>query len=122
MIVRVAILELDYGIGPFKVLRCRGYLSHVEYYGRYVGGDGRAGVVGGVVHICQVGRGVAVGGFIKEDAVDGDVGGRVTGPVGVDADVVGELGVRGAAIACVYVAKRLDVRVAVQSSDISDII
>ena len=24
LIVRVATLELDYGIGPFKVLRCRG--------------------------------------------------------------------------------------------------
>ena len=74
------------------------------------------------MHIRQVGRGVAVGGFVEEDAVDGDVGGRVTGPVGVDADVVAELGVWGAAVACVYVAERLDVRVAVQSGDVGDVV
>ena len=66
------------------------------------------------MHICQDARDGGVVNFIKEDAVDGDVGLSIVGPIGVDADVVGEQGVGGFGVARVDVAERLDVGVAVQ--------
>ena len=85
-------------------------------------GDGGVGVGRGVVHICIDGAGVGAIDLVEEDAVDGDVGAGVLGPGGVAADV-GRHGAVGAIrIICVDVAERLDVFIAVEFGDGSDVI
>ena len=117
----VRVLELDDGVGPWEELP-RGPDAHVEDHGGDVRGDGFVGVGGGVVHVGQDVGGAGAVDLVEEDAVDGDVGWGVAGPVGVDADVVGEGGVGFLGVAGVDVAERLDVRKGVEFGDAGDVV
>ncbi len=74
------------------------------------------------MHICHDTRGAAAADFVEEDAVDGDVGWSVVGPIGVDADILGEDGVGGFGEARVDVAERLDVGITVELGDAVNVV
>ena len=112
LVIGVGVFVVEDGVGPVEKLPWS-IDSRVEDHWGDVRGDGLVGVRGGVVHICQDAWGIGAVDFVEEDAVDGDVFWSVSGPVGIDTDIVGECGVEGFGIACVDVSERLDVGIAV---------
>lgn len=79
----VGVLELDDGVRDAEI-GCIGQCAGVEDDDRWgPRGEVRAGEGGGVGHVCFGGGGGGRGGFVEEDAAEGDVGGGVGLPVGV---------------------------------------
>ncbi len=113
LVIGVQVLVVENGVCPTEELR-RGTDPRIKDHRRNVRGDGCICIGGGVVHIRGDTRGATAADFVEEDAVDGDVGWSVVGPIGVDADIIGEGGVGGLGEARVDVAERLDVCVAVE--------
>ncbi len=116
LVFRVRIFELDHHFAILEQLPWRdsaGIEDHLRHCRRH-----RLVSVGcGALHVCVSGVGSGVVDVVEEDAADGDVGGGVGGPAGVDVDVGGDGG-EGAVRECgVDVAERVDVWEVVELGD-----